>query len=75
MYFVFKRKINNSFLKNFYKNFIKNGKILIKNSEKRWMKSMEFTLFSRKFKPRYLRVKNENKKNLFNSIFYAGQAF
>ena len=26
------------------------------------MKSTEFTLFSRKFKPRYLPVKNENKK-------------
>ena len=50
-------------------NFIKIGEILIKNSEKRWMKSTEFTLFSRKFKPRYLPVKNENQKNLFNSIF------
>ena len=28
-----------------------------------------------KVKPRYLPVKNENQKNLFNSIFYAGQAF
>ena len=56
-------------------NFIKIGEILVKNSEKRWMKSTEFTLFSRKFKPRYLPVKNENRKNLFNSIFYAGQAF
>ena len=26
------------------------------------MKATEFTLFSRKFKPRYLPVKNENKK-------------
>ena len=44
-------------------NFIKIGELLVKNSEKRWMKSTEFTLFSRKFKPRYLPVKNENKKN------------
>ena len=28
-----------------------------------------------KVKPIYLPVKNENQKNLFNSIFYAGQAF
>ena len=56
-------------------NFIKIGEILVKNSEKRWTKSTEFTLFSQKFKPRYLPVKNENQKNLFNSIFYAGQAF
>ena len=55
--------------------FIKIGKIFVKNSDKRWMKSTEFTLFSRKFTPRYLPVKNENQKNLFNSIFYAGQAF
>ena len=39
------------------------------------MKSTEFTLFSQKFKPRYLPVKNENQKNIFNSIFYAAQAF
>ena len=56
-------------------NFIKIGKILVKNSEKKWMKSTEFTLFSRKFKPRYLPVKKRKSKNLFNSIFYAGQAF
>ena len=56
-------------------NFIKIGKILVKKSEKRWMKSTEFTLFSRKFKPRYLPVKIENKNIIFNSIFYAGQAF
>ena len=74
MYFVFKHKINNIFLKIFL-NFIKIGEILVKNAEKRWMKSTEFTLFSRKFKPRYLPVKNENQKNLFNSTFYAGQAF
>ena len=43
-------------------NFIKICEILVKNSEKRWMKSTEFTLFSRKFKPRYLPVKNENQK-------------
>ena len=73
MYFVFKRKINNIF-KNNLLNFIKIGEILVKNSDKRWMKSTEFTLFSQKFKPRYLPVKNE-KKNLFNSILYAGQAF
>ena len=58
MYFVFKRKIKNIFIKNFMKNFI--GEILVKNSEKMGMKSTEFTLFSRKFKPRYLPVKNEN---------------
>ena len=56
-------------------NFSKIGEILVKISEKRWKKSTEFTLFSRKFKPRYLPVKNEIQKNLFNSIFYAGQAF
>ena len=33
------------------------------------MKSTEFTLFSRKFKPQYLPVKNENKKNLLNPYF------
>ena len=55
--------------------FYQIGEIFVKNSEKRWMKSKEITLFSRKFKPRYLPVKNENQKNLFNSIFYAGQAF
>ena len=38
------------------------GEILVKISEKMWMKSTEFTLFSRKFKPRYLPVKNENQK-------------
>ena len=37
-------------------NFIKIGEIFVKNSEKRWMKSTEFTLFSRKFKPRHLPV-------------------
>ena len=74
MYFVFKRKINNIFIKNLIK-VIKIGKILVENSERRWMKSTEFSLFSRKFKPRYLPVKNENHKNLFNSIFYAEQAF
>ena len=30
---------------------------------------------SKNLKPRYLPVKNENKKNLFNSIFYTGRAF
>ena len=50
-------------------NFIKIGEILVKTSEKRWKKSTEFTLFSRKFKPQYLPVKNENQKNLFSSIF------
>ena len=54
-------------------NFIKIGEILVKNSEKMWMKSTELALFSRKFKPRYLPVKNENQKNLFNSILYASQ--
>ena len=39
------------------------------------MKSTEFNLFSQKFKPRYLPVKNENQKSQFNSIFYARQAF
>ena len=29
------------------------------------MKSTEFTLFSRKFKPGYLPVKNENQKKIF----------
>ena len=64
-------------MKNFIK-FYRNGEILVKNSEKRWMKSTEFTLFSRKFKPRYLPVKIESLNldiSLFNSIFYAGQAF
>ena len=75
MYFVFKRKIIITFSWKFFLNFIKIGQILVKNSEKRWMKSTEFTLFSRKFKPRYLPVKNENQKNFFNSIFYAEQAF
>ena len=56
-------------------NFIKIDEILVKNSEKSWMKSTELTLFSRKFKSRYLPVKNENQKDLFSSIFYAGQAF
>ena len=32
------------------------------------MKSTEFTLFSRKFKPRYLPVKNENQKNFQSHI-------
>ena len=45
-----------------YLNFIKIGEILVQNSEKRWMKSTEFTLFSPKFKPRYLPVKNKNQK-------------
>ena len=44
-------------------NLIKIGELLVKNSEKSWMKSTEFTLFSRKFKPRYLPIKNENQKN------------
>ena len=39
------------------------------------MNSTQFTLFSQKFKPRYFPVKNENQINVFNSIFYAGQAF
>ena len=43
-------------------NFIKIGKNLVKNSEKRWKKSTEFTLFSQKFKPRYLPVKTKIKK-------------
>ena len=61
MYFVFKRKINSIFMK----NFIKIGEFLVKNSETWWMKSTEFTLFSRKFKPRYLPVGNENQKKIF----------
>ena len=73
MYFVFKRKINNIFMKNFIK-FYQNWQNFSQKFRKRWMKSTEFTLFSRKFKPQYLPVKNET-KNLFNSIFYAGQAF
>ena len=56
-------------------NFIKIGEVLVNISEKRWLKSTEFTLFSQKFKPWYLPVKNKNQKNLFYSIFYAGQAF
>ena len=64
-----------TFFWKFLLNLIKIGEILGKNSEKSWMKSTEFTLFSRKFKPRYLPVNNENQKNLFNSIFYAGRAF
>ena len=56
-------------------NYIKIGEILFKNSEKRWKKLTELTPFCRKFKPRYLPVKNENQKYLFNSIFYAAQAF
>ena len=44
-------------------NFIKIGEILVKNYEKRWMESTEFTLFSRKFNPRYLPVTNKNQKN------------
>ena len=71
--FVFKRKVINNFLQNL--NHIKIGEILFKNSEKRWMKSTEFTLFCRKFKSRYLPVKNENQENLFHPIFYAAQAF
>ena len=43
-------------------NFFEIGEILIKNSEKWWLKSTEFTLFSRKFKPRYPLLKNENQK-------------
>ena len=46
-------------------NFIKIGEILVKNPEKIRMKSMEFALFSRKLKPRYLPVKNENQKKIF----------
>ena len=61
MYFVFKREIIQIFMKSFIK-FYQKWQILVKNSWKRWMKSTDFTLFSRKFKHRYLPVKNQNKK-------------
>ena len=51
MYFVFKRKVNNIFMKNFIK-FYQNRRNFSQNAEKTWMKSTEFTLFSEKFKPR-----------------------
>ena len=74
MYFVFNRKINNIFMKNFIK-FFQNWRNFSQKFRKKVNEINGITLFSRKFKPRYLPVKNENQKNLFNSIFYAGQAF
>ena len=63
IFFVFKRKINNIFLK-ILLNFIKISKILVKNSGKKWMRLTEFTLFSQKFKPRYLPFEKENQKKI-----------
>ena len=61
-------------MKNFIK-FYQNWRNFSQKFRKKLMKSTEFTLFSRKFKPRYLPVKIENQKNLLNPMFYAGEAF
>ena len=74
MYFVvFKRKINNIFMKKFIK-FYQNWRNFSQKFRKKVNEINDFTLFSRNFKPRYLPVKNENEKNLFISIFYGRQA-
>ena len=62
------------FLESFFK-FLQHWRSFSQKFRKKRIKSTEFTLFSRKFKPRYLPVKKRKSKKSLNSLFYAGQAF
>ena len=70
MYFVFNRKINNIFMKNFIK-FFQN----LRNFGQKFRKKSTNSLYFLETLKLDISVKNENQKNLYNSIFYGGQAF
>ena len=70
MYFVFNRKINNIFMKNFIK-FFQN----LRNFGQKFRKKSTNSLYFLETLNLDISVKNENQKNLYNSIFYGGQAF
>ena len=72
--FVFKRKINNFYMKHFFK-FYQNWRNFSQKFRKKVNEINAIHSIFSKVSPRYLPVKNENQKIFLNSRFYSGQAF